>query len=185
MPYSLNYWTGDAAKLECTGWIQPRNAFEILRKLEKIKFTYQSERNTVPDIIDELEGGADDCIYTIDVQFPLKNFIPLQCDEVVENIKNVLLAASYRPPDVSETDKDLTTKTLQHASNKQGSSKPPTEQSDSSSKDQSVITQLQERNRFEKSQKLFYESLSSLKKSLKSCTLNRITFETKYNLTFT
>jgi len=143
MAYGDNYYSGDAAVLECTGWADPRNTSKTIRKLQKIKFTYQEERNTVADIIDELNGDLDDCVYTHDTRFPLKSKIPVMCDEIQEAIKTVILAGSYRPPDVSDTNKDLTVKSTSFSQSKSGNSKnkgKDDDDSDKGNKDDTSIT---------------------------------------------
>jgi hypothetical protein len=187
MSYSENYWRSDASILECTGWANPRNASSTIRKLQKIKFSYQEERNQVADLIDELNGDLTDCIYSISTRFPEKNFAPILCDEIQEAIKSVILNAAYRAPDVSDTNKDLTVKNTTHSSAKQGTSKSKVDDKDGddSTKDNVTISSLSERSKMEKAQKAFYEAVKNLAVSIKGCTLNRHTFEAKFNLTWT
>jgi len=189
MTYSENYWTSGAAEYECTGWVNQRNVRPFIRRLQNTKFSYQEERNTVPEIVNEFNRDADDCIYGEASRFPQNNFVPIECNEIQEALKQILLSAAYRPPDVSETNKDLTVKSSNHSIERSGSNKGKQSEGngdkDHNDKDNTSITSVSERVKFEKAMKAFYEGVLSLQKALKGCSLNQSTFELKYNLNWT
>lgn len=186
--YGANYGRSEAALISATGWFKQQNYRKIIGELQTVKFSFVEERQKVPGIInDQFNRPADDQIYDFDSRFPDKGFyISLQCDDVQQAIKALLLAAAYRSPDVSETNKDLTGKSASHASNITGSAKNRASQNNDDDKDSADvnITSLNERLRLEKATKSYYEAILSLDKAFKVCSLNQNTFETKYNLTW-
>lgn len=189
MSYRENYYFSEAARLECSGFVTPQNLYYFRHRAQEIKFTYTSERNELSNFLKELHASSINCVYLVDQRFPTrKSYIPLECEEVQAAITQLVNAAAYRPPDVSNTNKDLTSSDATHSSEKEGTSKGNRDnqqnQKDDKTKKGVTITEINERSKFEKSQLAFYQALATLTTAIKTCTLNQATFEAKFNLTW-
>jgi hypothetical protein len=186
MSYGDKFDTSGAAKLRRTRWANQDALEDILDKLSNIKFSYQEERNKISELTNDFRNAGDKKIYGKTTRFPDDDYVPLVCNEILMSLKQIELAGDYRPPDVSATNKDLTSKSLAYSKDSEGGGKSRKQnEGDDKEKDSQQITSIAERDRLEKADKAFREAVKELYKSLVECSLNRATFENKFMLTWT
>lgn len=188
MPYTDDtYFRSTARVLSAAPWINITNFNKFIRGLTKIEFSYQAERNKIKQLIVELEDVSNDNVYTQTNRFPTDSeyqgpalFMCLDEGEFPKIIAQIGSAGDYKTPDISNTNKDLSEKSLSYISDRNSKTKNNDNGKEDGSGDK--ITSLSERDRLEKALLSYNNAIMLLRGLIKAEFIDRYRFESKYNL---
>jgi len=174
-------WSHKAMIASRHQWARVGEILELKDQLASVKFSLQQERIKGAEILAKLTTTRN--LVSKIKQFPDDDvYVDLQSGDWPSKMEQVRTSLNYKPPENSFVGNNRSDE--RHTTSIQRNSKSKTDKDDHDNNDSSQITDLSERQKFEKSMKAYYTGLQSMEDQIGMGTglFTRDEFESHYYL---
>src|SRR6266511_2677588 len=131
----------------------------VLTQLQAIQFCYQTQRTQAFQILADLHPITD--LFDKENRFPIQHHLNIMHSDWPAKLEQIRNSLDYKTPDVSHSNKDLNANPSSHKHNNKNHGNGP-----SSEHDANTISDMNERDKYEKAEKSYYSGLTNISNQL-------------------